>query len=134
MSDIAFDRNTAPGPHGHPGWQQSLEIIGAELFQRYRKRLMSAGISIEIWRDYPGLALVDVLVRVHAGRRIIQAGDDFVALQAIRSGRWQACSAGREQPYTASTDRPDRLSRILVRAGGLLFVAFCALSLVAMQT
>jgi len=112
-------------------WWRSLEIIGAELFQRYRKRLMTPGIALEIRRDYPGLSLPDILLRVHAGRRILQDGDDFRALAAIRSGRWQchlaACAQSRSDPRTAG----DCLSRWLIRLGGLLFVVFCTLPLIA---
>lgn len=115
------------------GWWPSLEIIGAELFQRYRKRLMTPGIALEIRRDFPGLALPDILLRVHAGRRILQDGDDFRALAAIRSGRWQchlaACERARVEQRTAG----DRVSRGLVQLGGLLFVGFCALSLIAVM-
>lgn len=113
------------------GWRQSLEIIGAELFQRYRKRLMTPGIALEIRRDFPGLALPDILLRVHAGRRILQDGDDFRALAAIRSGRWRchlaACERARVEQQTAG----DRVSCWMVQLGGLLFIGFCALSLIA---
>lgn len=110
-------------------WQENLETMGAELFQRYRKRLMLPGIAMEIRRDYPGLSIVDVLVRVHAGRRIIQDGDDFRALQAIRSGGWQRMRREHEIRHRHVEGRRDRVSRILVTLGGVLFTAFCLLSL-----
>lgn len=113
------------------GWRQSLEVIGAELFQRYRKRLMTPGIALQIRRDFPGLPLLDVMLRVHAGRRILQDGDDFRALAAIRSGRWQCHRAAPGQTRVEQWAVGDRVSRGLVRLGGLLFVGFCALSLIA---
>ena len=110
-------------------WQKHLEVVGAEIFQTYRKRLMLPGIAFEIRRDYPGLSMLDVLVRVHAGRQIIQAGDDFRALQAIRSGHWQRLRQDRGQRQVADRGRNDRVSRLMVAFGGCLFAGFCVLSL-----
>lgn len=123
----------ATSPYGvaSEGWWPWLEIIGAELFQRYRKRLMSPGIALEIRRDYPGLSLPDIMLRVHAGRRILQDGDDFRALAAIRNGRWQCHLAAFGQSLADHRTAGDRFSRWLVRLGGLLFVAFCTLPLIA---
>jgi len=115
-------------------WHENLETVGADLFQRYRKRLMLPGIGMEIRRDYPGLPIVDVLVRVQAGRRIIQDGDDFRALQAIRSGRWQRVCRERQIGHRRVEVRNDRVSRILVTLGGVLFSAFCLLSLLALPS
>lgn len=109
-------------------WQAHLEVIGATLFQRYRKRLMQPGITWEIHRDYPGLSLPDILIRVHAGRRILSEGQDFVALQAIRNGSWEPM-AGREVASCDMRMRRDRLSRLLVTLGGMLFGAYCLVSL-----
>ena len=109
-------------------WQAHLEVIGSTLFQRYRKRLLQPGITWEIRRDYPGLSLPDVLIRVYAGRRIISEGQDFVALEAIRSGRWEQMS-GREEPRRGIPIRRDRLSRALVSLGGALFGAYCLVAL-----
>lgn len=110
-------------------WRPHLETVGAEIFLRYRKRLLEPGIAWEIRRDYPGLGLIDVLVRVSAGRRIVRDGDDFLVLALVRSGRWRQMlrSAGREQ--AARPRRVDRLSRQLVRLGGVLVAGFCLLSL-----
>jgi len=112
-------------------WQENLETVGAEIFQTYRKRLMQPGIAMEIRRAYPGLSMVDVLIRVHAGRQIIQVGDDFCALQAIRSGRWQQTCQERENRPVVTEGRRDQVSRMLVNLGGLLFAGFCLLSLLA---
>ncbi len=112
-------------------WQENLETVGAEIFQTYRKRLMQPGIAMEIRRAYPGLSMVDVLIRVHAGRQIIQVGDDFCALQAIRSGRWQQTRQERENRPVVAEGRRDQVSRMLVNLGGLLFAGFCLLSLLA---
>jgi hypothetical protein len=124
-------RAAPPYDAGREEWRRCLEIIGAELFQRYRKRLTLPGVAREIRRDYPGLSLPDVLVRVHAGRRLIEHGDDFRALAAIRSGDWQRhldsqAARCRREPAR----RVDRISRWLVKAGGALFGGFCLLSLV----
>jgi len=110
-------------------WQVQLETIGSELFLRYRKRLMEPGISLEIRRDYPGLPLIDLLIRVHAGRQLIQNGDDFRALRVLRSGQWQQMLRAREHPPAIDNGRGDRLSQLLVVFGGLLFAGFCSLPL-----
>lgn len=110
-------------------WHALLETIGSELFLRYRKRLMEPGISLEMRRDYPGLPLVDLLIRVHAGRRLIKNGDDFRALRAVRNGQWQRVLAARARVPAVDGRRGDRLSEWLVRLGGLLAAGFCSLSL-----
>jgi hypothetical protein len=110
-------------------WQAQLETIGSELFLRYRKRLMEPGISLEIRRDYPGLSLFDLFVRVHAGRRLIQNGDDFRALYALRSGQWQQILRARTNPPAIDHGGSDRISQLLVVLGGLMFAGFCSLSL-----
>lgn len=121
-----------PGGQAVPeSWQFELEVIGAELFLRYRKRLMSPGIALAIRRDYPGLSLIDVLVRVHAGRRIIEARGDFRALRAIHSGAWQRYLAQRAAGRDPAPAAADRLSFWLVRIGGVFFAGFCVLSLLA---
>lgn len=112
-------------------WENNLEIVGAELFQRYRKHLMLPGIAMEIRRDYPGLSIVDVLIRVHAGRQIILDGDDFRALRAIRSGRWRQVLQEWETRRLDAGGRRDPVSRFLVTLGGILFTGFCLLSLLA---
>lgn len=113
-------------------WRSHLEIIGAALFLRYRKRLMSPGITLEIWREFPGLSLLDVLVRVHAGRKIIRDGDDLHAVQVIRSGHWQRHQDARAQRQRRGSQfADDRLSKALVNTGGVIFAGFCVLSLVA---
>jgi hypothetical protein len=115
-------------------WQEDLETVGAELFQRYRKRMMLPGIATEIRRDYPGLSIADVLVRVHAARRIIRDGDDFRALQAIRSGDWQRIRQQHEIRRQTADVRRDGISRVLVTLGAVLFAGFCLLSLVALMS
>jgi hypothetical protein len=112
-------------------WQKNLEIIGAELFQRYRKRLLAPGIVWVIRDDYPGLSFLDVMIRVHAGRRIIELGDDFRALRAIRSGNWQRVLWHKERRRPTAGERKDWLSRALVRLGGALFTGFCLLCILA---
>lgn len=113
-------------------WRGHLEIIGAELFQRYRKRLMSPGVVREMRRDYPGLSLPDVLLRVHAGQRLIEQGRDFQALAAIRGGDWQRYLDSQAEAARRRGDpvgQGDRISRWLVKGGGVLFGGFCLLSL-----
>jgi hypothetical protein len=110
-------------------WQAHLEVIGSALFQRYRKRLTQPGITWEIQRDYPGLSLPDVMIRVHAGRRIIGDGQDFAALQAIRNGSWQQASRPHRPHRHRGPARRDRLSRFMVTLGGRLFGAYCLASL-----
>lgn len=131
--EAAVDRPqlTTGGPGASPeAWRRHLEIIGAELFQRYRKRLLSPGVVREIRRDYPGLSLPDVLVRVHAGRRLIEQGEDFRALAAIRSGDWQRHLERRVILRRSDPEAGrDRVSRALVKTGGGLFATFCLLSL-----
>jgi hypothetical protein len=112
-------------------WQKNLETVGAEIFQTYRKRLLQPGIALEIRRAYPGLSMLDVLIRVHAGRQIIQDGDDFCALQAIRNGLWQQIRQEREERPLLAEGRRDQVSRLLVKVGGVLFAGFCMLSLLA---
>jgi len=112
-------------------WKEDLETVGAEIFQTYRKRLMQPGIAMEIRRAYPGLSMMDVLIRVHSGRQIIQNADDFRALQAIRSGRWQQIRQEREKRPVVDEGRRDQVSRLLVNLGGFLFAGFCVLSLLA---
>lgn len=111
-----------------PAWANHLEIVGAELFQRYRKRLMQPGILFEIRRDYPALSWPDLLVRVHAGRQIIRNGGDFEALAAIRSGTWRGLPCAGV-PATPETPSDDVLSRFLVQLGQGLFAGLCLLSL-----
>jgi len=113
-------------------WQKNLETVGADLFQRYRKRLMLSGIAMEIRRDYPGLSIADVFVRVHAGRRIIQDGDDFRALRAIRSGQWEKIRRERSTGHQQSGEPRDRISGILIAVGAVLFAGFCLLTLWAL--
>ena len=109
-------------------WSRQLEVVGSELFLRYRKRLLETGISLQIWRDYPGLSLPDVWLRVHAARRIVRDGNDFAALAAIRRGHWQQVD-GPARGAHGNAPPEDRVSRSLVRIGGALFVIFCGLSL-----
>ena len=112
-------------------WQDDLETVGVDIFLRYRKRLMAPDIVWQIRRDYPGLGLLDVLVRVYAGRRILREGQDFAALAAIHGGWWQQVSA---RPTARCTDwRRDRLSRALVTVGGGVFLGFCLLSLMSLS-
>ncbi len=111
-----------------PTWSRRLEVVGNELFRRYRKRLLQPGISLEIWRDYPGLSLLDVWLRVHVARRIIRDGDDFAVLAAIHHGRWQR-PGRRAGQARVGAQRVDHVSRLLVTVGGALFVLFCGLSL-----
>ena len=111
-----------------PAWSRQLEVVGSELFLRYRKRILETGISLEIWRDYPGLSLPDVWLRVHAARQIVRDGEDFAALAAIRRGRWQRANDPRGSARV-DTRQDDRVSRTLVKIGGALFVIFCGLSL-----
>lgn len=109
-----------------PRWADRLDIVGSEIFLRYRKRLLTPGIAGEIRRDYPGLSLVDVLVRVHAARRIVEQGDDFAALMAIRRGEWRPTPSAHAVGGRQADARYDRLSRALVRIGKGMFVLFCA--------
>ena len=109
-------------------WQDYLEIVGAQLFLRYRKRLMSPGITWQILRDYPNASLIDVAVRVHAARQIMREGQDFRALSAIRSGQW-AETVSRQAREGPRRRRTDSISRALVTLGGALFTAFFLLSL-----
>ena len=111
-----------------PAWSRQMEVVGSELFLRYRKRILENGISMEIWRDYPGLSLPDVWLRVHAARQIVRDGEDFAALAAIRHGRWQWVDDPRGRARD-DAPRDDRVSRTLVMTGGALFVVFCGLSL-----
>lgn len=109
-------------------WQDYLEIVGAQLFLRYRKRLMSPGITWEILRDYPKASLIDVAVRVHAARQILREGQDFQALSAIRSGEW-AGGVSKETQEGQPRRRTDPISRALVSLGGVLFAVFFLSSL-----
>jgi hypothetical protein len=109
-------------------WQDYLEIVGVELFLRYRKRLMSPGITLEILRDHPGASLIDIVIRVHAGRQLLREGHDFDALTAIRNGGWSPAGLGAVEAAPPRRRR-DRLSRSLVATGGLMFAGFCLLSL-----
>lgn len=115
-----------------PAWQRNLEIIGAPLFLRYRKRLLVPGIMLEIRRAHPGLSWVDILVRVHAGRQIIHDRHAFDALEAIRTGQWQ--QDGRQprgrDPRRAPVGRGGLSARLLVFSRGL-FVGFLSLYLAA---
>lgn len=110
--------------HNPPAWWRHLDVVGGELLRRYRKRLMQLGISLEIWREYPELGLVDVLIRVHEACRIVRAGDDFEALAAIRDG-WRP--AYRQAPATVDRRR-DRASRALILIGLALAGAFMVLT------
>ena len=111
-------------------WAQHLEVVGCELFLRYRKRLLQPGISWQVWRDYPGLSLPDVWVRVHAARQIVRQGADFAALAAIRHGDWIAPAAAGRAASEPRRDH-DRASRAMICIGRLMFVLFCLLSLSA---
>lgn len=113
-----------------PAWSRRLEVVGSELFLRYRKRLLRPGIGLEIWRTYPGLSLPDVWLRVHMARQIIRDGDDLAALAAIRRGGWRR---ERHPSHRSPRGLPrvDRASRLLVKIGGALFTLFCGLSLAA---
>ena len=110
-------------------WHAQLETIGTELFLRYRKRLMEPGITLEIRAAYPGHSLVDLLIRVNAGRRLIREGADFRALQAIHDGQWAEIQWARARQGGEHAARGDGLSRFLVTLGGVLFAGLCGLSL-----
>jgi len=110
-------------------WQQQLEIVGAEIFLRYRKRFLSPGIRAEIRRDYPGLSLPDVWLRVYAGRWVIREGAEFCALDMIRSGAWDKGMRARSSRPLGSGERQGIVSRIQVAIGGALFAAYCLLSM-----
>lgn len=113
-----------------PPWSRHLDVVGAELFRRYRKRLMQPGISWEIRADYPGLGWVDIWIRVHEARKIIRDGDDFAALAAIRRG-WRASAAGAGN---GNERRSDRVSRGLVLVGRAIVAGFLLLSLLSLAT
>ena len=106
-------------------WQKHLETAGAGFFQRYRKRLLLPGVVREIQRELPELSLLDVLIRVHAGRRIIIDGDDFRALRAIREGSWQCAHQTDTEADRRLDRRADRVSRVQVILGSALFTGFC---------
>jgi len=112
-------------------WPRHLEVVGSELFLRYRKRLMRPRISLEICRDYPGLSILDVMVRVHAGRQIIRDGDEFEALAQIRAGRWDTGKQLLQPDNDVPPGGDDPVSALLVRFGRGLFAAFFIVSLVA---
>lgn len=108
-------------------WFPLLETVGAELFLRYRKRWLEPDIGLEIRRDYPGQPIVDILLRVAAARRLVRAGWEFEALEAIRSGRWERHLNEREHNRRRTDAGQDRVSRGLVTLGGVGFAGFCAL-------
>ena len=112
-------------------WQKHLEMAGAGFFQRYRKRLLFPGVVREIRRELPELSLLDVLIRVHAGRRLIMDGDDFCALRAIREGSWQRAHHTETEADRRLDRRVDRISRFQVILGSLLFTGFCMSYLLA---
>lgn len=118
-------------PAAGPRWQARLEIVGSEIFLRYRKRLMSPGIVSEIRRDYPSLGLIDVLVRVAAARQIIRDGDDFTALAAIRAGGWLEKNVAQRRHQGVPDQHIDRTAQPLVTLGRGLFAAFCTIVLLA---
>lgn len=116
-------------------WAGWLDIVGSEIYVRYRKRMLRPGVVVEIRRDYPGLGLLDVLVRVYAARRILLARDDFAALAAIRAGDWRDGRVSQHRRSDRATDRrSDAGSRALVWLGGVLFVVFCAMTTTAAVT
>lgn len=135
--DAAAELSRSASVAGHTAvdpWQRNLEVVGAEIFLRYRKRLLVSGIVWEIRSDYPGLSIPDVLFRVHAARTIIREGDDFRAMEAIRSGQWERIRQKWERQPLDSGARRDWVSRLLVSAGGVLFYGFCLLVALASMT
>jgi hypothetical protein len=111
-------------------WHDQLEIIGAAMFLRYRKRLDEPGILWAMRSEQAGLSLLDLWVRLQAGRRLLADGNDFLALQAIRSGEWQQLLQQREAERVVDR-RGDGLSRVLVALGEGMVILFCLLTLSA---
>lgn len=114
-------------------WRRYLEIIGPQLFLRYRKRLMQPGISWEVWRAYPGASLPDVWLRVHAGRQLIRNGDAFAALAWVRCAR-RSTDDITDGEVAGPTGASDREGRASVRFGAAAFGLFCGLTLAGMLT
>jgi len=111
-------------------WHDQLEIVGAAIFLRYRKRLNEPGILWAIRSEQAGLSLLDLWIRVHAGRRLITEGNDFLALQTIRSGEWSRLLQLR-QAERARDRRGDGVSRVLVTLGEVVVILFGVLMLTA---
>jgi hypothetical protein len=111
-------------------WHDQLEIIGAEIFLRYRKRLNEPGILWTMRSEQAGLSLADLWVRLRAGRRLLADGNDFLALQVIRSGEWPQLL--RQRAAERAVDRRgDGVSRVLVTLGEGMVILFCLLMLSA---
>jgi hypothetical protein len=128
-------RDASPDPAMNPPrarvpWQQDLETVGADFFLRYRKRFFEPGILLTLRRENPGAPMLDLWLRLRAGRRLVEFGHGLEALAAIRRGeRFDApASSPRAVP---GGQRRDALSRALVRLGGLLSLAFAALTMTA---
>ena len=107
-------------------WHPQLETIGVELFLRYRKRLNEPGILFSMRRDYPGLSWLDLWVRLQAGRRLVDSGNDFSALRAVYAGE-RSPAASPVPSKQRETMRTDNLSRGLVALGELLMLTFSLL-------
>lgn len=115
---------------GWQNWHDQLETIGADLFLRYRKRLDEPGILWTMREEQPDLSILDLWVRLQAGRRLVAESNDFRALVMIRSGEWQRLLRHHRAERTGER-RGDRVSRVLVMLGEALVMLFGLLILSA---
>lgn len=114
-------------------WRRDLETAGSAFFLRYRKRLFEPGILLTLWREYPGVPVLDLWLRLQAGRRVVAFGHGLEALAAIRRGERFAAAGPSPRVRRALLDgrRRDVVSRMLVSLGGLLSLAFAVLTMTA---
>jgi hypothetical protein len=103
-----------------------LQTTGAERFLRYRKRFLEPGIAREILAAEPALPLREADAIVWAGRRIVTAG---LGLEALRRIRREGLDDAALAAWTPPAHRPS--GDWLVRAGGLAFLSYLLLTLVA---
>jgi hypothetical protein len=114
-------------------WLGWLEIAGAEIFLRYRKRLKEPGILLVMRHAHPELSYPDLAVRLFAARQLVESGNELIALRSIRSGEFRqmiALSRGCRDEVVDGCG--DRISALLVGVGG--FLASCFVSLVMLAT
>lgn len=116
-----------------PGWHGWLEIVGPEMFLRYRKRLDEPGILMVMRNEHRGLSLPDLAVRLFAARQLVDGGHELRVLRSICSGEWRRLTTTQANRRKRGGHHGDPLSSLLVGLGGFMFMGFALLVFAAVS-